>query len=65
MDAKRLTVRAGSPYHMFLGSVHNVKGGYYHMMYDEYIGDYDVAVLWVCSDFDIPVDRVKCVTCLW
>jgi hypothetical protein len=59
MDAEHVTVRAGSPYSESGGSIHKVLGGYYHMMFDEYIGDYDVAVLVVCSDFDIPIKYAK------
>jgi hypothetical protein len=64
MDVKYLTVRAGSPYHAFGGFTHSVLGGYYHMNYDQYNGDYDIAVLRVCTDFDIPVSA-KYVMCLW
>jgi hypothetical protein len=50
---------------MFGGSTHTVIGGYYHLKFDSYPGEYDVAVLVVCTDCDIPIDRAKCVVCLW
>jgi hypothetical protein len=64
MDDKRFTVRAGSPLHASGGSTHSVKGGYVHMMFDPNNGDYDVAVVRVRTDFDIPTDSANYVTCL-
>jgi len=36
-----------------------VSGGFYHANYDSYNNDYNVAVLQVCTDFDIPIDISK------
>jgi hypothetical protein len=36
-----------------------VTGGYYHLKFDYYPGDYDMAVLVVCTDCDIATDGAK------
>jgi hypothetical protein len=59
-----LTVRAGSEFHDGGGTIHRIKGGFYHELFNVYNFDYDVAVLKVCIDFDIPTDSANCVTCL-
>jgi hypothetical protein len=64
-DANYLTVRAGSPLYAFLGSIHRVIGGYFHLQFEPSFPPYDVAVLWVCAEFDIPVDSTKHVMRLW
>jgi len=65
MKAEYLTVRVGSIYHQNGGTVHNVTGGYYHGSYNNQIyNDYDVAVLRVCTNFDIPIHISKYVLCL-
>ena len=56
MNAKDLTIRAGSKHHDDGGIVHQVTGGFYHGSYEDHNIDYDVAVLRVCPDFDIPID---------
>ena len=56
MNATDLTVRAGSTYHQSGGINHSVKGGFYHGSFNHNTNDYDVAVLFVCTDFDIPID---------
>jgi len=56
MNAKDLTIRVGSTHHADGGTVHQVTGGFYHGSYEDYNIDYDVAVLRVCPDFDIPID---------
>jgi len=56
MNAKDLTILAGSTNHESGGTVHQVRGGFYHGSYDDYKIDYDAAVLRVCSDLDIPTD---------
>jgi hypothetical protein len=64
MNVNQLTVGAGSTVYMFGGSTHTEIGSYYHLKFDSYPGEYDVAVLVVCTDCDIPIDRAKCVVCL-
>jgi hypothetical protein len=56
MNAKDLTIRAGSTNQCSGGIVHQVTGGFYHGSYDDYNIDYDVAVLRVCTGLDIPID---------
>ena len=56
MHANSLTIRAGSAHHNFGGIIHSVKGGFYHGSYDEDNNNNDVAVLRVCTDFDITID---------
>jgi hypothetical protein len=63
-DTNFLTVRAGSAFHDNGGTIHHVTGGYYHALFNQNNLDYNVAVLRVSSDFDIPVDRAKYVMCL-
>jgi len=64
MNANSLTVRAGSAYHDFGGTVHSVTGGFYHANYSQFNHmDYDVAVLRVSTDFDIPLDFSKYEMC--
>ena len=63
-SSSSLAVRAGSRYYSCCGTTHNVIGGFYHGRYDQYNYDYDVAVLRVCSDFDIAIDISKYVMCL-
>jgi hypothetical protein len=64
MKYNDITVRAGSTYHNFGGKIHHVTGGFYHGWYDPISYDYDVAVLRVCTDFDIPIDISNYVMCL-
>jgi hypothetical protein len=64
MKANSLTIRAGSKYHGFGGTIHSVTGGFYHGSYDLYNNDYDVAVLRVCTDCDIAIDISTYVMCL-
>jgi hypothetical protein len=47
------SVRAGSTYHEFGGTIHNVTGGFYHGSYNDSNYDYNVAVLQVYTDSDI------------
>jgi len=35
-----------------------VTGGFYHGSYEQHNKDYDVAVLRVCTDFDIAIDNL-------
>jgi len=56
LNATDLTIRVGSKHHNNNGTVHQVTGGFYHGNYEDYTIDYDVAVLRVCPDFDIPLD---------
>jgi hypothetical protein len=49
-----LIVRAGSTVYMFGGTTHRV----IERLVDP--GEYLVAVLVVCADWDIPVDSAKC-----
>jgi hypothetical protein len=63
-QSKYLTVRAGSEYHDDGGTIHNVTGGFYHESFNLSNADYDVAVLKVCIDFDIPTDSANYVTWL-
>jgi hypothetical protein len=58
-----LKVRAGSEFYSEGGTIHNVIGGFYHELFDLSNADYDVAVLKVCIDFDIPTGSANCVTC--
>ena len=65
MKAEYLTVRVGSTFLGSGGTVHNVTGGYYHGSYNnQSYNGYDVAILRVCTDFDIPIDISKFVMCL-
>jgi hypothetical protein len=65
MNTKYLTVRAGSTYNYNGGTIHFVTGGFYHGSYNQnFYNNFDVAVLRVCTDFDIPIDLSKYVTCL-
>jgi len=64
MHPEYLTVRAGSTHHDFGGTIHSVKGGFYHGSYDEDTHDNDVAVLRVCTDFDFAIDTSNYVMCL-
>jgi hypothetical protein len=63
-NTRFLTVRAGSDSYYSGGTKHNITGGFYHGLYNVDSYDYDVAVLKVCIDFDIPTDSANCVTCL-
>jgi hypothetical protein len=63
MQTYAMTLRAGSVNHYSGGTVHQVTGGFYHSSYNSYNNDYDVAVLQVCTDFDIPIDSAKYLTC--
>jgi hypothetical protein len=65
IDINYTTVRAGSTNYMIGGSLHRAIGLYVHPLYNINPMDYDVAVLVVCTDFDIPVDSEKYVTCLY
>ena len=56
MNANDLKIRAGSTHLDFGGTIHKVTGGYYHGKYEYYKYDYDVAVLRVCTDWDIAID---------
>ena len=64
LSANYLTVRAGSRYRDFGGTIHQVRGGFYHGNYDLDDYDYDVAILRVCTEFDIPINISKYVMCL-
>ena len=64
MHANSLTVRAGSAHHEFGGTIHSVQGGFYHGNYNEDNHDNDVAVLRVCTDFDIAINISNYVMCL-
>ena len=64
MNANAIRVRAGSVLHYSGGTVHKVIGGHYHSSYSPETLDYDVAVLQVCTDFDIPIDSANYLTCL-
>ena len=64
MHANSLTVRAGSAHHEFGGTIHSVQGGFYHGSYNEDNHDNDVAVLRVCTEFDIAIDISNYVMCL-
>jgi len=59
-----LTVRAGSTHHASGGTIHHVTGGFYHGSFNISNLDYNVAVLRVCTDIDIPTDISKYVKCL-
>jgi hypothetical protein len=63
-NSRFLRVRAGSEFFNGGGTVHNVIGGFYHGLFNISKADYDVAILKVCIDFDIPIDSANCVTCL-
>jgi hypothetical protein len=52
-NSNSLTVRAGSAYHEFGGTIHSVIGGVYHGNYDPSNWDFDVAILKVRTDGDI------------
>jgi hypothetical protein len=41
--------------------VQNVIGGYYHGSYDPNTVDYDVAILQVCTEFNMAIDSGMCV----
>jgi len=56
VSANYLTVRTCSTYHASGGTIHNVISGYYHGSYDSITTDYDVAVLKVCTEFNITID---------
>jgi len=64
MTAQYITVRACSPYYDFGGTTHFVTGGFFHGNFSHENYDYDVAVLRVCTDFDIAIDFSKYVMCL-
>ena len=53
MKDNYLTVRVGSRHHEIGGIIHDVTGGFYHGKFKENPRDYDVAVLRVCTDFDM------------
>jgi len=52
-DPAYLKVRVCSTNHASGGTVHNVIGGVYHELYNKDTIDYDVAILRVCSDFNM------------
>ena len=54
-NANSLTVRSCSTNHASGGTIHNVIGGFYHEWYNEKTIDYDVAVLWVCIEFNMAI----------
>jgi len=56
VSANYLTVRTCSTYYASGGTIHNVTGGYYHGSYNSNTSDYDVAVLKVCTELNMPVD---------
>jgi len=56
MNANGLKIRAGSTQFSSGGTIHNVTGGFYHGKFDYYSYDNDVAVLRVCTDWDIAID---------
>jgi len=58
------TVRTCSTYHGSGGTIHSVTTGYYHGSYSTSTTDYDVAVLKVCTEFNMPIDSAMCVMCL-
>ena len=53
VPANYLTVRTCSTYHASDGTIHNVTAGYYHGSYNPITIDYDVAVLQVCTEFNL------------
>ena len=59
MNAKDLTIRAGSKHHDDGGIVHQVTGGFYHGSYNDDNFDYNVAVLRVCTDLYIRINIEK------
>ena len=61
VSANSLTVRTCSTYHASGGTMHNVIGGYYHGSYDPNTVDYEVAVLQVCTEFNMQIDSGMCV----
>ena len=64
MSANDLTIRAGSAKYSSGGTIHNVTGGFYHGNFGSYNFDYDVAVLRVCTDFDIALDILNWLMCV-
>jgi len=66
VSSNYLTVRTCSTYHDNGGTVYNVTGILVHGSYDPFLLDYDVAVLKVCIEFNMPIDSemfVRCVCC--
>jgi len=61
VSANYLTVRACSTYHASGGTVHNVIGVYYHGSYNSNTADYEVAILQVCTEFNMSIDSGMCV----
>jgi hypothetical protein len=60
MTADSLSIRAGTVWNDWLGNIHNVSAGFYHSSYNQSgYNEYDVAILKVCTDFDIPIDISK------
>jgi hypothetical protein len=64
MGAKYPTLRVGSTHYASGGTIHKVIRGSSHGLYNPNNGDYDVAVLKVCTKLDIPIDSAKYVMCL-
>jgi hypothetical protein len=50
--------------HAVGGSIHRVIAGYYHMMFHPGYLEYDIALLRVGTEFDVPVDSAKLLMCL-
>ena len=63
MNPNYLTVRVGSTFHTFGGTIHQVVGARIHDWYNPGNEDYDVAVLQVCNDsvFQETVQSMWCV----
>ena len=61
MIAEHLKVRSCSTNFASGGTIHNVIGGFYHEWFNEDTIDYDVAVLRVCTDFNMALDIAMCV----
>ena len=64
VSANYLTVRTCSTYHDSGGTVHNVTAAYKHENYRTYVQDYDVAVVQVCTELNIPIESAMCVRCV-
>ena len=60
MHIRCLIVRAGSKSHASGGTIHLVIRVSFHEKYNPNNGEYDVAVLQVCTDFNIQIDSAKC-----
>jgi hypothetical protein len=50
VDKEYINIRAGSRKYASGGTIHQVIGGHIHDSYNPKNGDYDIAVLQVCTD---------------